>query len=50
MLIVGGVESIERVKGISGKDVTFHKVDLLDKQDLKEVFKKVCTKIIWFVN
>lgn len=33
-------ESIERVKSITNKDVTFYQVDLLDKPGLTEVFQK----------
>jgi len=32
------LESLKRVKQITGKDVTFHKVDMLDKAALAKVF------------
>ena len=34
-------ESINRVQQITGKDVIFHQVDLLDIEALKNVFSKV---------
>lgn len=33
-------ESLKRVKGITGKDITFYKGDILDRTMLKEVFSK----------
>jgi UDP-glucose 4-epimerase len=33
-------KSLERVKEITGKEITFYKVDLLDKEKLDEVFSK----------
>lgn len=39
-------ESVNRVKKITGKDVTFYKVDLLDKEGLREVFRKVTRRNI----
>ena len=33
-------KSLERVKEITGKDVKFYKVDILDKAALEEIFEK----------
>lgn len=33
-------ESLNRVKQITGKDVTFYKADLLDKDAMEEIFSK----------
>ena len=32
------LESLSRVKEITGKDITFYKVDILDRDDLENVF------------
>lgn len=34
-------ESLKRVQQITGKEVTYHSVDIREKKDLDEVFKKV---------
>lgn len=39
-LINSSKESLERVKKITGKEVTFYEADLLDKAALTEIFKK----------
>lgn len=39
-------ESIKRVCEITGKKVTFYKADLLDKEALKEIFKKTDTEAV----
>ena len=33
-------ESLERVQAIAGRNLEFHKVDLLDRRQLEEVFRK----------
>ncbi len=33
-------ESLKRVKEITGKNITFYEVDLLDKEKMEEIFKK----------
>ncbi len=38
-LINSSEKSLERVKEITGKNLSFHKIDLLDKDSLEEVFK-----------
>ena len=35
-------ESIQRVSKILGKDIPFYAVDILDKENLNTIFKKVC--------
>lgn len=50
-LINSREESIRRVEEISGRKLIFHKVDLLDKQALNEVFKEVqCDAVIHFAG
>lgn len=39
-LITGNKESLRRVKKISGSDLSFTKVDILDKNQLRKVFKQ----------
>ena len=34
------IEMCDKIKGISGKDFKFYKVDLLDKEELEKVFKE----------
>jgi len=34
------IEALERVKEITGKDLIFYKIDILDKEGLKEVFSQ----------
>ena len=39
-LVNASEKSLERVKAITGKDVTFYKGDILDREILNEIFKK----------
>ena len=41
-LVNASEKSLERVKAITGKEVTFYKGDILDRTILNEIFEKDC--------
>lgn len=35
-------ESLKRVEKITGRDVIFYNVDIMNKEEMNKIFKKVC--------